>query len=398
MLGQGGEHSKTAHRGAVDEAAFEDMEWATLRYSKKAVNRAGVYLAAPGPVEFDTDVFNKMLDVISNWRACHNFPLNTFQSGLRRRARVIDPACLVAQRIKRLSSIALKLERFPSMTLSQMQDIGGCRAVMSSSAKVRELVKAYRRSDIKHELSQMDDYIRDPKESGYRGVHLVYKYHSDKKADYNGLKIEMQLRSQMQHIWATAVETVGTFTEQALKSSQGEEDWLRFFALMGTVFAIAERTPPVPQTPTGPELLMELAALAEKLDVQGQLNTFGGALQVIESRDQKDDHFYLLELDPRNKQLNVTAFRASESDAAENAYLEAEKRMRLSPGAQAVLVSVDRITSLRRAYPNYFLDTGNFVSLLNDALTGRKLKVPRPKLIGDPDKPPPVLKGMGVFG
>jgi putative GTP pyrophosphokinase len=106
MLGQGGEHSKRAHRGAVDEAAFEDMEWATLRYSKKAVNRAGVYLAAPGPVEFDIDVFNKMLDVISNWRACHNFPLNTFQSGLRRRARVIDPACLVAQRIKRLSSIA----------------------------------------------------------------------------------------------------------------------------------------------------------------------------------------------------------------------------------------------------------------------------------------------------
>lgn len=259
-------------------------------------------------------------------------------------------------------------------------------------------MRDYKSSEIKHELSQEDDYIREPKDSGYRGVHLVYKYHSDRNTHYNKLKIEMQLRSQMQHIWATAVETVGTFTEQALKSSQGEEDWLRFFALMGTVFAVAERTPPVPNTPVGPELLMELAGLTEKLDVQGQLSTFGGALQVIESRNQKDDHFYLLELNPRNKQLNVTAFRASESEAAESAYLDAEKRMRLSPGAQAVLVSVDRITSLRRAYPNYFLDTGNFVSLLNDALTGRKLKVPRPKLIGDPDKAPPLLKGMGVFG
>jgi hypothetical protein len=148
----------------------------------------------------------------------------------------------------------------------------------------------------------------------------------------------------------------------------------------------------------GPELIMELAALTEKLDVQGQLSTFGGALQVIESRNQKDDHFYLLELNPRNKQLNVTAFRASGSEAAESAYLDAEKRMRVSPGAQAVLVSVDRITSLRRAYPNYFLDTGNFVSLLNDALSGRKLKAPNPKLSGDLDQTPPLLKGIGIVG
>jgi hypothetical protein len=40
---------------------------------------------------------------------------------------------------------------------------------------------------------------------------------------YNDLKIEMQLRSQYQHAWATAVETVGTFIGQALKSSIGPE-------------------------------------------------------------------------------------------------------------------------------------------------------------------------------
>ena len=364
------------------------MEWATLQYSKKAVNRAGQALAG----ENDEVDFLDALNVISNWRACHNFPLNTFQVGLRRYASRIDPNCIVAQRIKRLSSIALKLERFPNMTLSQMQDIAGCRAIIARTTHVRKLVRAYKNSSLKHVLVMEDDYIRSPKESGYRGVHLVWKYNSDKRSEYNNLKIEMQLRSQIQHIWATAVETVGTFTQQALKSSRGEADWLRFFALMGSVFADAENTPSVPSTPTGAELLAEVKALATKLDVQAQLDTFGSAVQVIEGREDRKDHYYLLELDLRYKKVNVSAFSAAESEAAETAYLEAEKRLSRDIGAQAVLVSVDTVASLRRAYPNYFLDTRNFVSLLNGALAGRKLKAPRPTKSDELS-----LFGKGVF-
>ena len=351
------------------------MEWATRQYSKKAVNRAGERLIRHDESGED-EAYLQALEVINNWRAIHNFPLNTFQSGLRKRARGIDPTSLVAQRIKRLSSISAKLNRFPSMTLSQMQDIGGCRAVMSSNRRVRELVRAYQKSGLKHELAQIDDYIYEPKASGYRGVHLVYKYRSDRKADYNGLKVEMQLRSHFQHIWATAVETVGTFTQQALKSSQGEDDWLRFFALMGSVFAVTERTPHVPDTPSGPALIEELRELAIDLDVRAQLQSYGQALKVIGSSVKRSDHFYLLQLIPEDQTLSVTAFRASESDEAATAYLDAEKRLEKHRG-QAVLVSVDKITSLQRAYPNYFLDTENFLALLDDALRGRRLRVPK---------------------
>ena len=34
----------------------------------------------------------------------------------------------------------------------------------------------------------------------------------------------------------------------------------------------------------------------------------------------------------------------------------------------AVLVSVDSVASLRRAYPNYFADTHKFLELVSDAL------------------------------
>ncbi len=56
-------------------------------------------------------------------------------------------------------------------------------------------------SRIKHKRVTKKDYIGHPRESGYRGVHLVYRYFSDRKttAVYNDMKIEMQIRSQLQH-------------------------------------------------------------------------------------------------------------------------------------------------------------------------------------------------------
>lgn len=210
------------------------MAWVTPQFSKVQVNRAGELLVRGKPADYEDpdkfiDAYYDALDVVNNWRSSHSFPLNTFTVGLKRRARNIDAHCIIAQRIKRMSSIELKLRRFPTMTLAQMQDLGGCRAVLSSVSGVSRLVKEYRLSDIKHPLQTGDDYIGHPKVSGYRGIHLIYRYNSDRKKTYNSLKIEMQLRTHLQHAWATAVETVGTLQRQALKSSQGDADWLRFF-------------------------------------------------------------------------------------------------------------------------------------------------------------------------
>lgn len=221
------------------------MHWAVPGHKKKRVNWAGqMLLAVPPHYNWDSVDENEeydawaqeylaALDIIGNWRSSHNFPLNTFHIGLKKRAKIIDLAAITAQRTKRLASIELKLTRFPTMTLSQMQDIGGCRAIVQTASDVAKRCESYSESDLKHTLAQSDNYIDAPKESGYRGVHLIYKYHSDRRHEYNSLKIEMQLRSRFQHAWATAVETVGAFVKQALKSSLGEQEWLRFFSLMG---------------------------------------------------------------------------------------------------------------------------------------------------------------------
>lgn len=349
------------------------MAWVKPQYSIADVDAAGRILAqrrAANPfAPFDPE-FQNALAVINNWRSSHNWPLNTFQIGLRRRAKQIDSGSLIAQRIKRLPAIRHKLRIMKKwITLSQMQDIGGCRAVVSSVADVYELVKNYRESDIKHKLEKLSDYIKTPKPTGYRGIHMIYRYNSDRSKTYNGLQIEVQLRSPLQHAWATAVETVGLFTQQALKSSRGEMDWLRFFALMGSALAIREHHELVPNTPQdGPELKKELKDHASRLNVINHLHAFSQALQVTENPGAQRAHYFLLQLDPVAKQVKVIGYTQKELFQATQDY-EVAERSGGDSGIDAVLVSVESLASLKRAYPNYFLDTGVFIKAVEQAIT-----------------------------
>jgi hypothetical protein len=375
--------------GRDNESWLNEMEWVKPSLSREEINRAGrdyIALFKADDVSIETwsdadwDQYWSSVAVIDHWRACHAYPLNAFQINLRRMARKYDRAPIIAQRTKRLISLGIKLLRNPKMKLTQMQDIAGCRAVLKSVSAVRDLDKFIRKeSRMNHEFSTCDDYITTPKISGYRGIHLVYRFSSPKQpsARYNGLKIEIQLRTQFQHAWATTVETVGTFLGEALKASIGPGDWLRFFALMGSAIAVREKEEAiVPNTPSNPkELIVELDEFAHKLNVENRLRSYANAIQTLQHRVQ-DAHYFLLELDPFTKQLNVTGFQREQSDMAQKAYGEAERRVREKPGTDAVLVSVDSITNLSRAYPNYYADTSVFLSLLGQALSGRQRRIP----------------------
>ena len=86
-----------------------------------------------------------------------------------------------------------------------MQDIGGLRAVVSSLPRVRALEKIYRERSFAHELIGSKDYIHHPKSDGYRSVHLIFRYRNRRAPAYNGLSLELQLRTKLQHAWATAI-------------------------------------------------------------------------------------------------------------------------------------------------------------------------------------------------
>lgn len=299
------------------------MAWTEPQFQRKQVDRAGALLASKG--EIPMDEAQHALDVIGNWRAAHAFPLNTFQMGLRKRAQRILPNALVAQRLKRLPTMLDKLRRMPKTSLSRFQDIGGCRAVLGSIAQVAQLRDMYRRSRQRHVFVRERDYIARPRNSGYRCVHLVYRFVGSGSGAYNGLQIEIQLRTRLQHAWATAVETVGALIDQSLKSSEGSSEWLRFFALVGSAFAFVERTPPVPETPSNPlRLYAEIETLKQKLRVREKLDTFRHALRATEQRRVRDASFYLLSLDPLGHRLQVTSYSSDAFESASAAYAAEE--------------------------------------------------------------------------
>ena len=305
------------------------------------------------------------LTVLNNWRAAHSFPLNTLQMGLRGRARGVEPEAIVSQRLKRTPATIAKLQRFPRMKLSQMQDIAGCRAIVTNPAAVRELRRAHQQSRMKHKLMREDDYIANPKTSGYRGIHLVYRYRSDRSDTYNGLQVEVQLRSYYQHAWATAVETAGAIKGQALKSSYGDKAWLRFFALAGSWFALLEDCPGVPNTPSELETLRtSMTRLATTLNVVRTLDDYRKIIDRAPTVLRGDHYYCLLERRPDEKMIYLRGFRKAELPMATAYYEEREKVVSGIDGAEAVLVAMDSISSLRKAYPSYWLDTDLFIEAL----------------------------------
>ncbi len=265
------------------------MAWAEPKFSRRDVDRAAALLASKKPLAAAD--FDQAIAVIGNWRAAHAFPLNTFQMGLRRTAQKVLAGALIAQRLKRLPTMLDKLRRMPQTPLTRFQDIGGCRAVLTSLNQVLQVRDSYRRSRMKHKLVRERDYIATPRQSGYRCIHLVYRYVGRDGSAYDGLQVEIQLRTRLQHAWATAVETVGTLLDQSLKSSEGSADWLRFFTLVGSAFAFVERTPPVPDTPREPrDLAREIEHLYSKLKVRATLDAYRHALHATEQRAARVVH------------------------------------------------------------------------------------------------------------
>ncbi len=336
------------------------MAFVSPKFGRSDVNRAGRILASSTASYAEQRWASS---VLTNWRASHAYPLNTFQATLRFRLAKVDSKAIAAQRLKRAPSVVSKLQRFPTMKLSQMQDIGGLRAIVSSVARARKLEANYRDKSFKHELVNSKDYITGPKADGYRSIHLVYRYVNRRAKRYNDLLIELQIRTRLQHAWATAVETMGTFLGEALKAGQGPAAWREFFATASAAIAYVEGTPPVPgfEGLSQPGIVARLAATEQQLHVLDKLRTFAIAGPKI-TAEKGQGAFHLIVLDSATRTVSIRPFARGHLEQATAAYAEVEERTQRGEAIEAVLVSAGRVEALRRAYPNYFLDTQAFVT------------------------------------
>lgn len=253
------------------------------------------------------------------------------------------------------------------MRLSRMQDIGGCRVVVRKSDDAFNLAADFVDSRIRHELINDNNYIENPRATGYRSLHLMYAYNSDRTTRWQGLRTEIQIRSRLQHQWATAVETVGTFIGEDLKSNVGDSTWLRFFALMGTVIARREGTPAVPNTPTNQrELVDEIKQCDQSLQISDRLATFHRITHGLQL--SVNNPWVVLELDLGTRTVTSREFKTNDWESANSWYLDKEVESQHDPRVEVVLVSAKSLSELRRAYPNFFLDLRDFRRVVRETV------------------------------
>ncbi|AQZ71039.1 GTP pyrophosphokinase [[Actinomadura] parvosata subsp. kistnae] len=333
--------------------------WVIPEHSNKAVQRASRTI---GKGTGTPEEIRAARNILSNYRLAHAFPLNAVTVTVRQRALNVNPNAVVAERRKRLPTILDKLRRHPTMSVTTMQDLGGCRVVLESVAEVEELVTVLRdlpRS--KNRVKRVYDYLRDdpgPRDSGYRGIHLVYEYGASKK-EYQGLRIELQVRTLLQHAWATAVETMDLFSGSELKYGKGDPDVLRFFVLVGSLMAYEEKTALVPGAQgSAQELADELRRLEANVGVLDRLRGYASIVGEHAKTDRRNT--LTLELRRREGLLTVTVHETLAEAEARLTELEAQDDDNLD----AVLINIARISQLRDAYPNYFADTGRFTDFV----------------------------------
>ena len=179
----------------------------------------------------------------------------------------------VAQRNKRRPTIIDKLSREPSMQLPTMHDIAGCRAICSSVEELYSFRKTFLNTRALHKRNTLDDkfdYIKNPKSSGYRGVHEVFEtvLQSNSGSKWNGLKVEIQFRTRAQHAWATAVETIDLLNNERAKFGQADPKLQRFFAVSSELISrCIENTPGPLKELSNSGLALEFEQLNEALGI-----------------------------------------------------------------------------------------------------------------------------------
>jgi hypothetical protein len=364
-------------------------EFPPFKYTMKEVRQAGEALSKKLIwADENADSIRRTFAIAHNWRDSHGYPMNRFRAILNGQIKRNQMAGNAVARLKRMPSIRGKLVK-QQWPLDKIQDLAGCRAIVPSIKDAQALIERMR--GLKdHVLHKEDPYIDQPKENGYRCHHMMFKYRGDgDDAVFHDRRVEVQIRTWLQHTWATAVEAVGAYRGENMKGGEGSPDWLRLFALMSAEFASTEKCPEPPNLPERVTRVREIIELDKQLSAADTLENIAHAVKYTENMDPKSEpEYYQIIYDKKNRVVNVYPYYSAVAGA--QAYDEEEIRAeKTQSGITSVLVEADNIENLKAAYPNYFGDVQMFRTQLRAITQGEQVvEYEMPRRIAPPRTPP----------
>lgn len=345
-----------------------------MAISKTLLDNAGRALSRDS--ETDVDKYIQYTDAFDDYRKNHLVPMSKTTMELQQWLAHFGKEYFIAQRLKRKPQILRKLRRF-SVRLSQLQDIGGTRVIVDQNRDVNELVtflKERFQSSKDLKVIRLTDYRGEGREdSGYRAFHVIL--------EREGYKMELQIRSKIQHYWAETIERTSIVYGHHLKELDGDPTVIQYFKLLSDLFNEIEagRKPPAALRTKIEDLRIKSERIIQDADEKNVFSSYvnEGITKDLERKEKSlgdgglNNWIFVFN-------WNIGAFVTwelitNDPNGAISKYVEFENRYKSEDGFEVVLVGSSNVATVRQTHSHYFgLDhaDGPVLEDLNSSIVG----------------------------
>ena len=330
--------------------------------------REGIELTEEEKLEFD------------NFREAHNIIIKLFTIELKKVN--FSKQHLTASRNKRIETIISKLCRPEKPKLDRIHDIAGTRIIFENIKSLEDYIDILENTELVNFKEKINEdknrynYIKNPKSDGYRSIHKVFYYSSnipystlnEKSFNLENKKIELQLRTRLQHIWATTVEiydiinksNIKTGTHNKLETKEG-----LFFKNCSLVFEGIESN-------DVEKIKININKIFRDKDLVEIYNRLKGIKNIKNIQLPKtlgsDEVFILITDLNKGKTTFFTTEPIEKNDKQDTFLINASYRRLEEKNTKGeyilLLLTLGDIKKLKNVYPNYFLNTNKFISIL----------------------------------
>jgi len=241
--------------------------------------------------------------------------------------------------------------------LSQLQDIGGIRIIFETNDNISGFMELIESKLVKSRyftIEKITDYRelgRD--DSGYRAVHFIIKR--------NEIKMELQLRSRIQHYWAESIERTSVIYGYNLKNLEGNQTVINYFKQLSNIFHEIE----CKRKPSN-EIIDKLETLREtseqiiiKSDKRNVFDSFVNEsfIKAMISREaglRSQFHNWMIAFNWNTGAFSRWGVIDGNSEQTIKNYVEWEKNWPANEGYEVVLIGSSDVSTIRQTHSHYF--------------------------------------------
>ena len=325
-----------------------------MELSKTKIDKSGECLAKGTWNSEDQYIESEI--IFDDYRKLHLEPLTEITLKLQGWLNEFGKDFYIAQRIKRKPQILRKLQRL-HVRLSQLQDIGGIRVIFEDNTHINDFVSFIKNKIAKGRFFTIEreaDYRelgRD--DSGYRAFHLILSR--------KGIKVELQLRSRIQHNWAERIERTSVIYGYYLKELQGDSRVLEYFKSLSYIFHEIEnkRNPSIDLIDRLEKKRLECEEIIQSSDKKNIFKSsvnedfFKGMIN-RDANLKQSFHNWMIVFDWNSGAFQNWCVINGKSDEAIKMYVDLEKQYSAEVGYEVVMIGSSDVTAIRKTHSHYF--------------------------------------------